>query len=688
MAQSAQGKGNENATVPWAERLDTEQARLVGLRAPLIVLKAGAGSGKTEALIARMLNLVMEGAAPERIAMVTFTRRAAQSFRQRVAEAVESLGENARGKEALERLCAGIKVSETMERAAVDAPQKPWIGTFHEMCGRILRTTPSRIGWPEEIRTVSPEEAFGRARATMRTVQERRGGEVASEALERMTWQLLRTMSERKKAGRRNELGMERGKLVPGVTFGTLRGEWAEAASLIDWKARMTGTADYDDLVCEAWRLIWGDEHAREGWRRRFDHIMIDEAQDCDAMLVEMVAAVAGKAEILVAGDPDQRIYGWARAVGSFDEIEERLKIAPGDIVRVALHNDYRGCRTIQKATTALKTHMEDPGPAANEADEQGWSPAQFVHYERQEDQDSGLAKRIRYALEGPAGEANEKEERSQYHDCLVLGRTHDACASAAKALTEAGVPTWLDAGRGPRGPSACMAAWLVAAATGEDAAIEAAFALGEPPVKAIALDKARKTNQRLADRLRDEKVRARLSERARERAEHWERIAKAASLPEEVNASATLKAITEAIGTRALKDPKHERVFNQDMQLARATIARGSGLTALARAFSERTRENSAESRAPEGHVHVRTMHATKGLEARHVFAIGWVEGEFPLSFSKDIEEERRLAFTTISRARRTFEALGYRIGHDASAHKPSRFAHEAALVEVDGKE
>ena len=685
MTQDGARKMADEARAPWAQRLDAEQTKLTGLRAPLIVLRAGAGSGKTEALIARMVNLVMEGTEPERIAMVTFTRRAAQSFRRRVVEAVESLGPDARRGEALERLRVALKNSETMEPPAVDAPQRPWIGTFHEMCGRILRTTPGQIGWPDEIRTVGPEEAFERARAAMRTVQQRGGGHVAEEALERSTRQLLRAMSERKKAGVRSETGMERGRLVPGVTFSPLRGEWAQAAAHIDWKARMTGAADYDDLVCEAWRLVWNDEHAREGWRRRFDHIMIDEVQDSDAMLLEMIAAIAGDAEILVAGDPDQRIYGWARAVSSFDEIEERLKIGAGDTARVTLHNDYRGCRTIQRATTALKKHMLDPGPIAREASEQGWGPAQFVHYERQEHQDSGLAKRIEYVLEGPAGEANEKEGRSRYDDCLVLGRTHNACASAAKALTEAGVPTWLDAGRGPRGPSACMAAWLIAAATGEDAALETAFALGDPPVKGHALERARKTNHRLAERLRDERVRARLSERARERAEDWGRIAKAASLPEEMNAQATLKAIAETIGRRAIKDTRHEQTFNQDMQLAQAAIARGASLQRLAQAFSERTREGTSEGRAPEGHVQVRTMHATKGLEARHVFAIGWVEGEFPSGYSRDIEEERRLAFTTISRARRSFEALGYRIGLDASAHDPSRFAHEAELAVVE---
>ena len=687
MAQEAAQKTQRHADTPWAERLDAEQTRLTGLRAPLIVLVAGAGSGKTEALIARTVNLVMDGTEPERIAMVTFTRRAAQSFRRRVIEAIESLGPNARRREALERLREALKTSETMEPPAVDAPQRPWIGTFHEMCGRILRTTPAQIGWPDEIRTVGPEEAFERARAAMRAAQQRSGGHIAEEALERSTRQLLRAMSERKKAGVRSEHGMERGKLVPGVTFKPLSGEWAQAAAHIDWKARMTGSADYDDLVCEAWRLIWSDEHARDGWRRRFDHIMIDEAQDCDAMLVEMVAAIAGAAEILVAGDPDQRIYGWARAVRSFEEIEERLQIGAGDTVRVTLYNDYRGCRTIQKATTALKQHMRDPGPIAREAEEQGWGPAQFVHYERQEHQDTGLAKRIEYVLEGPAGEANEKEGKSHYDDCLVLGRTHDACASAAKALTEAGIPTWLDAGRGPRGPSACMAAWLIAAATGEDAALEAAFALGDPPVKGHALERARKTNHRLAERLRDEKVRARLSERVRERAEDWDRIAKAAGLPEDVNAHATLKAIADTIARRAIRDTRHEQTYNQDMQLAHAAIARGASLQALAQAFSERTREGSGEGRAPEGHVQVRTMHATKGLEARHVFAIGWVEGEFPTGYSRDIEEERRLAFTTISRARRTFEALGYRIGHDASAHDPSRFAHEAGLAVVEQK-
>ena len=687
MSENEQGKGKNPGSTPWGERLDSHQTKLAGLRAPLIVVKAGAGAGKTEALIARVVNLVMNGTQPERIAMVTFTRRAAQSFKERVLETVRTLGEE-RTKPELKRLCEGIAIGETMDRMAIDAPPRPWIGTFHEMCGRILRTTPHSVGWPNEIRTVSPEEAFGRARAAVRSVQERHGKNVASEALERTTWQLLKAMGERKKAGIRNEHGMERGKLVPNVTFAKLGNEWEEAAAMIDWKARVDGAADYDDLVCEAWRLIWKDEHAREGWRNRFDHIMIDEAQDCDAMLIEMIAAISGGAEMLVAGDPDQRIYGWARAVSSFEEIEERLKVGPANIVRMTLHNDYRGCRTIQQATTALKKHMKDPGPIANEADEAGYSPAQFILYERQENQDAGLAKRVRYVLEGPAGEANENEERSQKHDCLVLGRTHDSCAGAAKALTEAGVPTWLDAGRGPRGPSACMAAWLIAAATGEDAALEAAFALGDPPIKTMALERARKVNHKLSERLRDPEVRERLSERAKERAEHWGHIAKAASLPEQMNANATLNAIINAIGTRALKDPKHERAFNQDVQLARATAAKGTSLRGLARAFSERTKEGTSEARAPEGHVQVRTMHATKGLEARHVFAIGWVEGEFPLPYNKDIEEERRLAFTTISRARRTFEALGYRRGHDGSAHEASRFTNEAALVEVDARQ
>ena len=406
---SEDNHADTRAKIPsWMEQLDDDQRKVAGVRAPVVMVKGGPGAGKTGTMIARIINLTIAGQDPERIAVVTFTRQAAFEVLSRVYEAAVEYPSEGAGAKALADLAKAIEAAKDFETRNIDAPRKPWIGTFHNMCGRILRTTPEVIGWPEQIRTVGPEEALVRAKAILRQVRAEQGGRNVNEALDRNTKQLLGAMGERKKAGVRHELEGPAPAPVTGVVAPRLARDWTVAAQRIDWRARTSGAADYDDLVAGAWQIVNHDAHAALGWQKRWDHIMIDEAQDCDAILLELIARISGEAELYVGGDPDQRIFGWAKAVQSFEEIEARLGRTQSSTIRIDLRNDYRGCRTVQRATQALREHLADPGPKPRDAKREGYAPAQYVHYKRQADEEKGLAHRVKLVLNGSAGEAEE----------------------------------------------------------------------------------------------------------------------------------------------------------------------------------------------------------------------------------------------------------------------------------------
>ena len=136
------------------------------------------------------------------------------------------------------------------------------------------------------------------------------------------------------------------------------------------------------------------------------------------------------------------------------------------------------------------------------------------------------------------------------------------------------------------------------------------------------------------------------------------------------------LRRRAEADGDRAL------RTWDQAMGLVGTLIEQRAPIERIPDVLEMRTDEELARVAHDERRVLVQTMHVTKGEEHRHVMVVDWAEGEFPAPYKRtDVEEERRLALTTLTRASRTFHALVRTDAGDGQVRAPSRFLTEAGI-------
>ena len=259
-------------TDAYLEGLNPAQREAVAAAPGPLLIVAGAGSGKTRVLTHRIAHLVSEhGAAPSSILAITFTNKAAREMAARVNAL---LGGRATGM---------------------------WVMTFHAACARILRREAGRIGYPttftiydqaDQLRLVRMiiEEDLGRdpKRYPARGVHAR-----ISEAKNRL-------------------LGPEEFADSHDGFFDDIV---SEVYGRYQARLREAGAMDFDDLLLQTVRLLEVYEDARVHWQHAFDHILVDEYQDTNHAQYRLVRLLGERhGSVCVVGDPDQSIYSWRGA--------------------------------------------------------------------------------------------------------------------------------------------------------------------------------------------------------------------------------------------------------------------------------------------------------------------------------------------------------------------------------------
>ncbi|MBI1808667.1 MAG: UvrD-helicase domain-containing protein, partial [Gemmatimonadetes bacterium] len=274
---------------------------------PLLVL-AGAGSGKTRVLTARIARLIHEGhARPGEVLAVTFTNKAAGEMRERIAHLL--------GQE----------------------PAGMWIGTFHAIGARLLRAhaelvgrTPSFTIYDEDDTLAVVKRLMERHRVSPKTWAPRAVADAISDA---------------------------RNALVTPEEFASLAlTPLAKAVAPIyaEWDAafRAANAVTFDDLLWLPVQLLTQHEAVREKWSRRFRFVLVDEYQDTNRAQYELIRLVAaGHRNVAVVGDDDQAIYGWRGA--DVRNILEFSKDWP-DAQVVRLEENYRSSPPILALANAV----------------------------------------------------------------------------------------------------------------------------------------------------------------------------------------------------------------------------------------------------------------------------------------------------------------------------------------------
>ncbi len=285
---------------------------------PALVL-AGAGSGKTRVITHRIAHLLAQGIPPSAICAVTFTNKAAEEMRERVAS-----------------LVGGGKAARELT-----------IGTFHALGLTILRAERRALGVPGGFVVYDGSDQLGVLREAQRHVKDmNEDGERRYD---------LKAVMARISLAKNAFIGPDE---FDGSGPDEYDGITAQLYPRYQAALRACAAFDFDDLIVEPVRLLDRDPVARERWASRFRYVMVDEYQDTNrAQLMLVRHLVAQHGNLMVVGDDDQSIYSWRGADPT--NILRFEQMFPGATV-IKLEQNYRSTRTILAAANAVIANNKD----------------------------------------------------------------------------------------------------------------------------------------------------------------------------------------------------------------------------------------------------------------------------------------------------------------------------------------
>jgi DNA helicase-2/ATP-dependent DNA helicase PcrA len=297
--------------------LNTEQrAAVCCTDGPLLVL-AGAGSGKTRVLTYRIAHLIEDkGVSPYQILAITFTNKAAAEMRERLGRLLFS---GARGM---------------------------WVMTFHAMCVRLLRADAERLGYTRDF-TIYDESDSKRL---VKDIFAELGIDTQKFPINGIRERISKAKNELVNVAE-YELGSANNyeRLV------------ARVYRLLQERLKQADAMDFDDLLMNAWRLLNENPEILTAYQDRFHYLLVDEYQDTNRAQYTLTRLLAAaRHNIMVVGDDDQSIYSWRGA--DLRNILEFERDYPETTV-IRLEQNYRSTQTILEAANAVIAHNEQRKP-------------------------------------------------------------------------------------------------------------------------------------------------------------------------------------------------------------------------------------------------------------------------------------------------------------------------------------
>ena len=632
---------------------------------PLLVL-AGAGTGKTRVVIARIAHLVWRGAKPSRILAVTFTNKAAR--------------------EMLARAAKGLKKGSV---------EKPEISTIHSLCVRILRRHASRLGYPDRFAIVDRGEQEQAARAVLKELK------VPDTTLR--PGDLLDRVSRWKSRAVRADAAMDS---IPADADDS----WTLAAAgyrRYQNALKTAGAVDFDDLLLLVDELFTRHEDVRRAEAGRFDHLLIDEYQDTSGIQERILSALARDHKSLcVVGDDDQSIYGWRGA-----EISHILDFAqrwPGAKV-VRLEENYRSTPEIIRAANLLiERNSRRHGKKLIATGAPGVSPA-IIQAQDEVDESRRVVGDIESLL---------RERQVDPAEAVILVRTGEQTRTFEQELRRRNIPYELIGSRSffdRREVKDVMSFLRVLVDPDDDLALSRIANVPPRGLAGSAVQAARAAATTAGHSLWRELLARRdagqLSPAARGGVDAIGRLValrevSPAPAPGQSRAAAVLRSLLEAAGYRTFlfkeyeDDPaeaetrwacveevaaaldEHER--SRDARRDLGDIVRGFLDDFVLQVEDQEDRFKDDKPKADM--LRLMTLHAAKGLEFDCVWMVGLEEGILPHHRSlgdslQAVDEERRLCYVGVTRAKRRLMlsmCLTRAKWGRSKPCKPSRFLYE----------
>jgi DNA helicase-2/ATP-dependent DNA helicase PcrA len=602
---------------------------------PLLIV-AGAGSGKTRVLTHRIAHLIRdEGVSPFEILAITFTNKAADEMKQRVAALVGPVAE------------------------------KMWVSTFHSACVRILRRDGNLLGFPSSFTIYDQADAV---RLTGYVIRD-----LGLDSKQFPSKSVHATISSAKNDG-----------LDP-AAFSARVGSIFDrkiAEVFVEYQSRLlkAGAMDFDDLLGNTVELFRRHPEVLESYQRRFRHVLVDEYQDTNQVQNEMVLMLAaGHGNVCVVGDADQSIYRFRGAdMRNIMEFEDAFP----DVTVVLLEQNYRSTQTILDAANAVINNNMSRRPkelwteagsgeaiiryhADDESDEAHWIANQLMHLH-----DSG----------------------HRWGDCAIFYRTNAQSRLIEEYLMRVGISYKVIGGTrfyDRREVRDALAYLKIAVNPADEVSVKRVLnvpkrGIGESSVGRLDAW-ARSHGLTFFDALREAPA-AGVTGRAVKGITEFIMLVEDLAHFLDDGPAAVIEAALQRSGYVAELETEHSiesegRIENL-AELVGAARDFGSidefleqvGLVADTDALD-----------GDESSVVLMTLHAAKGLEFPVVFLIGLEDGVFPhlrsIGDPDELEEERRLAYVGITRARERLyltHAWARTMFGSTQYNPPSRFLEE----------
>jgi DNA helicase-2/ATP-dependent DNA helicase PcrA len=638
---------------PYLDTLNPDQrAAVETLDGPVLVL-AGAGTGKTRALTARIAHLLHTGRArPNEILAVTFTNKAAREMKARV-----------------EGLVGGV------------VEGMPWLGTFHALSVRLLRRHAELVGLKSSFTILDTDDQLRLMRQLLQ-----------AEGIDDKRWppRLLGAIVD---GWKNRALTPER---LPAAEAGAFNRRGPGLYAAYQERLRTLNACDFGDLLLHTVGIFQAHADVLETYRRWFRYILVDEYQDTNvAQYLWLRLLAGGHRNIACVGDDDQSIYGWRGAeVGNILRFEKDF---PGAKV-IRLEQNYRSTPHILAAASGvIASNQSRLGKTLWTEVGAGEKLRLIGHWDGEEE-----ARWIGEEIEAYARGTRGIEPVSPNGMAILVRATHQMRAFEDRFLT-IGLPYRVVGG--PRFYERleirdAMAYFRVAVSPDDGLAFER---IVNTPKRGLG-DKAIQEINRTA-----REAGVSLLEGAR-------RLAASGGLPGRARAAlsglvagfdrwhAALRAGANHVDLAGaiLDESGYTEMWRSDRSPEAA--GRLENLKELVKALHEfenlqgflehvsLVMENEQEEGTAK--VSIMTLHAAKGLEFPCVFLPGWEDGLFPSQRSMDesgvkgLEEERRLAYVGITRAERFCTisfAANRRVYNQWQSAMPSRFIDELPREHVE---
>lgn len=621
---------------------DRQKEAVTQTEGPLLVI-AGAGSGKTRVLTHRLAHIIdQQKAKPWEILAVTFTNKAAGEMKERIGSLV------------------GFDVS------------RMWVSTFHSFSARFLRMEADKIGYPTNFTIVDADDSKSLVKRAMNELGLNSGSQFTPDSI-------LRKISSAKN------------KLYDATQYaseadGYYDQQVAKVFNMYEKKLIASHAFDFDDLIGASVKLLVDNEEIRLKWQNRFRYLLVDEYQDTNrAQYLLLKNLVGGEKNICVVGDEDQSIYGWRGA--DISNILNFENDYPGAQV-VKLEQNYRSTQTILQAASATIKNNRSRKDKTLWSDIEGGDKITISLQESQTDEADWVIRR-----------AVMMRERFPLKEMVVLYRTNAQSRAFEEILRRENMPYQIVGGISfyQRKEIKDIIAYLKLISNPSD---EASFvrtvnypkrALGQASLARLSTY-ASENSMTLLTACENCDAITTLGARARNGFKAFAALIN--GLREEAGKQPIDNFIRHLLDETSL----HDALRDDDPIAGEARLENIDEFIAAAADFFHRHEEPTLDNflaeitlytnldnyQESDDKLTLMTLHNAKGLEYDVVFITGLEEGLFPMARAFDnpeqLEEERRLLYVGITRARRVLKLTGarfrFRFGGEESI--PSRFLKE----------